>query len=110
MVWGYARNLGRDDLAVVGAGAARGLLLCPAKNDGVRVLHVLLFRELAVYGDVYGRRAGDGVAAGHGGRPGLRGARLEYDFLKHGSAAIRSADRGVRALSGAMRHAGVCCV
>ena len=73
---------------------------------GLRVLPVLLLRELALHGDLHGRRACHGFAPGYHRRSRLRRARLEHDIFKPGTSGLRHGHRRRRADTWLVRNAG----
>src|SRR5258708_36697393 len=70
-IWLHDDDDGRDAGGADCSAAVRRLFLLAARDFGVCVLLVLVFREFSVHRDVYGGCARAGVATGGFGRPRL---------------------------------------
>src|SRR5579871_3365061 len=99
--------LGRDAAAVAGAVSVGRLFLLATASRWIRLLPFLLLRELAIYRNLYGGRAGTGAAARDDGRSGFCGARLPCNLHAVGRFELRHYDRGCRTDAGLVRDAGM---
>ena len=82
---------------------AGGLFLSRTPACGLRVLHVLLLRELAVHRNLHGGCSRHGVATRDDRRLRLCRARLEHDFFESWRSAATT-----RLIAGVVRFLGWC--